>query len=131
MEDPARKRDESNKRYIESEKGKIAVEKYQKSDRGKKAQRKYLDSEKGKIASLKYRTSEKGQKAIEKTKNLRKALASYQKYLLSNPNATFEEFLSPPCFCLIQETTLCSLQIYNASQKCFHKNSCPAYKETI
>jgi len=86
--------EESNKRYLNSEKGKQAKRRYDLSDKGREARGRYLESEKGQAALLRYYLSEKGATTRQHHNEMTKLFIQLNKYLEENPNKTIEDFLS-------------------------------------
>jgi hypothetical protein len=78
---------EAQKRYRQSEKGKLTQKKYNQSEKCKLSQKKYAQSEKGKLAQKRYNQSEKGKatmarkqkKKCESGKNAEYCRRYYQK----------------------------------------------------
>ena len=92
--DTGEKTKESQKKYLNSDKGKEVTKRYLLSEKGKEAREKYLNSDKGKAAKLRYLLSEKGQKYAEKQN--RKLGLAYQctKWLKENPGKTPLDFFN-------------------------------------
>ncbi len=93
MLDAQGKIEDANKRYLDSEKGRAALEKYLNSKKGKASRKKYFDSEKGKASMLKYQLSEKGKNLKDRVSFFNHLITDYNRWLKSNPDGTIEAFL--------------------------------------
>ena len=93
LQDPADKIEDSNRRYLNSEKGRTALQRYQQSEKGKEARKRYLESDKGKTALLRYYNSEKAKANRKKNEELRNLGVRYQAWLETNPGKPFKTFL--------------------------------------
>jgi len=75
---------EYQKKYNQSDIGKLAQKKYQKSNNGERARKKYIQSNKGKVAIKKYNQSDKCKETRKKYQKSDKCKETIKKYYQTN-----------------------------------------------
>lgn len=90
----ARRIDESQKKYIQSEKGKESKAKYEQSPRGREAWTRHTKTEKYKLTQRRYRASPKGRDIISNRREIRRNLSAMGRWLKENPDRTIEDYFA-------------------------------------
>ena len=83
---------DSQKKYLQSDKGKKAVKRYKESEKGKQAISKTNKSVRHKLSAQKYRNTPKGKDAAEDRKLKLREFTKVQKWLKDHPGKTVEDY---------------------------------------